>query len=263
MVTLSGRGLHGGGEAAVAFAREPGPLRLELGGGAHLLAECLTEGTFGASQLRCGGATLRTVEHLFAALAGLGIRDGLRIVVTGDEVPLLDGGALELCRALETLHVPARPPGLVVAREATLELDGSRYRFAPGPDVQVGVEVELPEHCAPRAEWRGERSDFVARIAPARTFALERDVEEMTRRGLARHVDPASVVVVGDRALHAAGSCAPDEPARHKLLDLIGDAYPYGGPPRGSLHVVRPGHSRNHAAFRRALDEGILRREPT
>ncbi len=262
-IVLSGRGLHGGKEASVALYRERGPLRIDVGGVARPLASFEPEGALGSTRIRSGAVIVGTVEHLFAALAGLGVRSELRVAITGDEVPLLGGGALEIARALRSLGIAPHEPDLVVEREGVLTIDESRYEFSPGLGVVVEVEVVLPSHCAPRASWRGDADDFVRRIAPARTFALERDVEELGRRGLARHVDPASVIVVGDDALYAAtftaSAPAPDEPARHKLLDLIGDAFAHGGPPRGSVRAFRPGHAHNHAAFRRALDEGILR----
>jgi UDP-3-O-[3-hydroxymyristoyl] N-acetylglucosamine deacetylase len=88
---------------------------------------------------------------------------------------------------------------------------------------------------------------------------MARDLEELGARRLAARVDPESVVVVAPDAIHAAG--APffgDEPARHKLLDLIGDLYLYGGPPRGGLRAARPGHGATHAAIERALELGVL-----
>ena len=262
MVTLQGQGIHGGKDASVTFVPDPGPLRIEVGGVASPLGDFEVEGALGSTSLRRAGATIHTVEHLFAALAGLGIRSDVRIVVTGDELPLLGGGALELARALAGLQITPRPPELVVVRGGVVRVDDSRYEFLPAQGVEVEVEVDLPSHCATRASWRGDARDFSTRIAPARTFALEGDIGELARRGLARHVDPASVVVVGSDALHAAGGSTPDEPARHKLLDLMGDAYAHGGPPRGALRAYRPGHARNHAAFRLAALEGILRREP-
>jgi UDP-3-O-acyl-N-acetylglucosamine deacetylase len=66
-------------------------------------------------------------------------------------------------------------------------------------------------------------------------------------------------VVIAEDAIHAAGApFAPDEPARHKLLDLVGDMYLYGGPPRGRVRAFRPGHAATHAAMARALDLGVL-----
>jgi UDP-3-O-[3-hydroxymyristoyl] N-acetylglucosamine deacetylase len=96
-------------------------------------------------------------------------------------------------------------------------------------------------------------------LAPARTFAREVDLEPLVRSGLARHVEPSSVVVLAPDAVHHAGlPFSRDEPARHKLLDLIGDLYLHGGPPIGSVRALRPGHAANAAAIERAFADGIL-----
>ncbi len=141
-------------------------------------------------------------------------------------------------------------------------LGRSRYEFAPRPRDRVEVEVclELDDARVTReARWVGSAEDFRQRIAPARTFALARDVEEIAELGLARRVDPASVVVLAPDAIHHAGRpFSPDEPARHKLLDLIGDLYLHGGPPIGWVRAVRPGHSANALALREALADRIL-----
>jgi UDP-3-O-[3-hydroxymyristoyl] N-acetylglucosamine deacetylase len=66
------------------------------------------------------------------------------------------------------------------------------------------------------------------------------------------------VVVIGAEILAAGRPFAPDEPARHKLLDLVGDLFLYGGPPRGSVAAYRPGHWATHEAVRRAREAGVL-----
>ena len=157
---------------------------------------------------------------------------------------------------------PARSPcpRLEVARAATFDVGPSRYDFTPGRDVEVRVSIQLDDaRLAGEASWSGGAEDFVTRIAPARTFALAHEVDELARRGLARHVDPASVVVIApDAILHAGRPFSPDEPARHKLLDLLGDLYLHGGPPAGRVAAFRPGHAANARAFRRAIAEGVL-----
>ena len=209
---------------------------------------------------RATGARLATVEHLFAALAGLGIFDGLIVAAEGPELPLLDGGARSWCEAIAQLCIARRGPRLRVARKAVIEVGASRYEFAPGAGVEVEGTIDFnDDRLSPRAHWTGDAADFVARIAPARTFALARDVEELVARGLAHHVDPESVVVIGPEAIHHAGRpFFYDEPAPHKLLDLLGDAYLFGGPPLGLLRAHRPGHAANTFALRRACEEGIL-----
>jgi UDP-3-O-[3-hydroxymyristoyl] N-acetylglucosamine deacetylase len=147
-----------------------------------------------------------------------------------------------------------------VARIATIRVDRSRYEFSPGEGVEVGVRIELDDsRVEAEALWAGSREDFRARIATARTFALARDLEEFVRDGLVRSVAPESVIVLGDDAIHCAGPpFLPDEPARHKLLDLLGDAYVHGGPPIGRIRAFRPGHTASAQAFREALERGVL-----
>jgi UDP-3-O-acyl-N-acetylglucosamine deacetylase len=135
----------------------------------------------------------------------------------------------------------------------------SRYEFEPGEGVSLRVAFETDDaRLARAASWDGDVHDFRARIAPARTFALARDLATIERLGLARHADPASVVLVMPDAIHCRGPFVPDEPARHKLLDLIGDLYLYGGPPRGTLSARRPGHGPTHEALGKARRDGIL-----
>jgi len=234
-------------------------MQLERDGVARTVDAFHASNTSFATAIACDAFELHTVEHLLAALGGLGIRSGCRVVVTGgEELPILDGASLEYVRALVSLELPWTPPLLRVARKGRLEIDGSVYELAPSDRVQVTVDVNLPPSCTRSASWDGEPRTFSAEIAPARTFALESDVPELGRLGLARHVEPRSVIVVSRDALHGQGDVAPDEPARHKLLDLIRDAYLYGGPPRGELRVSRPGHARNHAAFVKALAMGLI-----
>ena len=141
-----------------------------------------------------------------------------------------------------------------------IRVGSSRYECHPGtvPTVQVFLELDDPR-IAPTAGWHGDAGDFHARIAPARTFAFAGDTAELVASGLARRVDPTSVVVVAPDAIHSAGApFAPDEPARHKVLDLMGDLYLFGGPPIGTIRAVRPGHSSNVQACRIALATGVF-----
>jgi UDP-3-O-[3-hydroxymyristoyl] N-acetylglucosamine deacetylase len=255
---LSGLGLHQGKQSTVGFMAAPGPIAFERGGVVRELGVFRVGTTRRATDIACDAFTVSTVEHLLAGFAGLGLRSGCRVVLGGhDELPLLDGSAMTYARALLALELPTSPPSLAVSRPGLVEVDGSTYDFQPADGVHVSVDVDLPASCAPQASWDGHVQSFMG-IASARTFALEEDVAELNRLGLARHVDPASALVVSESTIHGSGVVLPDEPARHKLLDLLGDAYLYGGPPRGRLHATRPGHARNHRAFERAIAQGIL-----
>lgn len=206
-----------------------------------------------------GGPRVSTVEHLFAALDALGLLEGVVIDVEGGELPLLDGGAKAYGDALARLGAPCAPRRLRVAREAELAVGESVYGFSPAPVVRVEVTVDFSDpRVHARASWDGSALDFAERIAPARTFARSSDLVDLADAGLARHVDPESVVLIGDEILCAGRPFSADEPARHKLLDLVGDAAIYGGVPVGALRVLRPGHRANHEALSRARRDGIL-----
>lgn len=274
-VELEGFGLHGGRRARlVAYAR-PGPLVFRAGEREHPLAALRASGERRSTELHGEGLTARTVEHLFAALAALGLHEGVALELTGgDECPLLDGGARAYFDALCTLSLPPVAPHLTIVASGEVRVGASVYRFsAPvGADseTRVSVEVDFADaRLAPRAAWDGDVADFAQRIAPARTFGFARELGDLAERGLASHVDRESVVLVTDAAVLSAGPpFLPDEPARHKLLDLMGDLFAWGGPPRGHVHAERPGHAATHAAVADGLARGLLalaqpRVEPT
>jgi UDP-3-O-[3-hydroxymyristoyl] N-acetylglucosamine deacetylase len=261
-VVVSGVGLHSGASVRVTLMPHPGPVILASPDAEATLDDLTVASTARATTVESRDGRLRvgTVEHLFAALAGLAVHSGLRMLIEGPEMPLLDGGARAWCEALARLPLATGRPALRIAREAAYDIGPSRFELSPGDRVEVAVHVDLGDpRLDAEARWTGEAEDFVQRIAPARTFTLSRDVEELVRRGLARHVDPACVVVLTPTTvLHAGRPFAPDEPARHKLLDLMGDLYLHGGPPLGRFRAIRPGHASNARAIRRALDEGVL-----
>jgi UDP-3-O-[3-hydroxymyristoyl] N-acetylglucosamine deacetylase len=261
-VVVEGTGLHTGETSRVVLLARPGPVRLRVADVESPIAELDVVSTARATTVECGrgGPRVGTVEHCFAALAGLGVRQGVTIEVHGREMPLLDGGAVAWCRALGELDLAPTPPILRVAREAVLEVGPSVYELAPGDRVHVEVHVDFADaRIAPDASWDGDPADFATRVAPARTFALVRELDELLSRGLARRADPASVVVITPEAVLCAGRpFEADEPARHKLLDLLGDMTLVGGPPRGRIRAVRPGHAPNARALRRALEQGLL-----
>jgi len=261
-VIVEGVGLHGGAPARVTLRARPGPVALAAAGVEARIDQLEVVSTARATtvQARGAGAPVGTVEHAFAALAALGVTDGVSVAIEGPEMPLLDGGAAAWCEALARLGAPRGGRRLRVARAALLDVGPSRYELAPADSVDVQVRLEIDDpRIAPDARWRGDPDDFVARIAPARTFAMAHEIEELLRRGLARHVDPACVVVIAPDAIHHAGRpFEADEPARHKLLDLLGDLYLHAGPPLGRIRAVRPGHAANARAFRRAVEEGLF-----
>lgn len=264
-VRLEGTALHAGSRVAVTLSCEAGPIRWEQRGrDAPLDAFVVSRADRGvtiAATATGGRIVVDLVEHLLAALAGLGVRDGVRIVTDDQELPLLDGGARRFALALLAIDAPrGAAPSLQVARAATFTHGGSSYRFERADAMSVDVEVDFPAPVGrQRARWDGDPDDFLARIAPARTFGWESEAEALRAGGRAAAVDLESVVVFrADGSVLGGAPPGPDEPARHKLLDLLGDLALHGGPPRGSVTAVRPGHTATHAVIMQALAAGVL-----
>jgi UDP-3-O-[3-hydroxymyristoyl] N-acetylglucosamine deacetylase len=264
-VALRGVALHRGGPAEVRLAAAPGPLVLaQRGVEARLdaLRPVRTDrGVTVASE--DGRVRVDLIEHLLAAIGGLGIGGGLRIETDDDELPLLDGSARPFVEALRGLDIPRTGPLLRVTRAATLEHERSVYRFTPGAEIQVRVEIAFPAPVGEqRAAWDGDAEDFATRIAPARTFGWARELDALRAAGRAAGVSLESVLVLDERgAVAGCSPSGPEEPARHKLLDLVGDLALHGGPPLGVVDAFAPGHTATHAVVARALASGVLARD--
>ena len=255
--------LHAGRPASVTLSRFEGPTSLGAGGARVPLREArVVRADHGVRvALGPGGPEVDLVEHLLSAGAAPGRGAGARRAGAGGEVPLLDGGARAFSDALLSLGVPPSGPLLEVRRAFEARVGESRYELSPGAGRRVAVSIAFdhPRIGAQSARWEGDGPDFARRVAPARTFGFLRDHPELARAGRARAVDLDAVVVFDDEGpVPGCRLRAPDEPALHKLLDLIGDLALHGGPPRGSVRAHRPGHGATHEVLRRGLLEGAL-----
>lgn len=261
MIAIPGVGLHTGIASELRLIKTEGALSLN----GVALSELTFDGQLRSTRSTSkAGVEIKTVEHLFAALGALSIRSNLQIEVSGSELPIVDGAAAAFYDALSSLNLPSTPTRLVVARDDVIEIGQSRYELRCGEDVAISAEVDFEdERIEKSAQWLGSPSDFRFRIAPARTFAFERDLEHLAAAKLAHHVPRESVVLITRAEILSSGSpYRPDEPARHKLLDLIGDLFAHGGPPRGAIHALRPGHAATHAAMRIAFERKSLEFTP-
>jgi UDP-3-O-[3-hydroxymyristoyl] N-acetylglucosamine deacetylase len=159
------------------------------------------------------------------------------------------------------MGIPRDAPRLRVKRHGEVSVNGACYRFEPSQsvDLQVSVEFERANLGKQSARFSVNPRAFLLEIAPARTFGFQKDQPELLARGRARHVDPSSVIVFDEAGKTVSGDPPGErELARHKLLDLMGDLYLFGGPPLGSVRAERPGHTATHAAVRLALSQGTL-----
>lgn len=259
---IAGQGLHTGRDATVKLSKREGRVVVRCQGREADLAAMRVVGTERSTVIASADGSVRvgTVEHLFSAFGGAGVFEGVVIEIEGGEAPLADGGARAYVDELRALGVPSSEPRLRVVRDDVISVGDSSYAFATGEGIAMEVEIDFGDpRLDKHARWEGDAEDFRRRIASARTFGFEHEVSALLEKGLASHVSPESVVVIGkDRVLSSGAPFTADEPARHKLLDMIGDMYVHGGPPRGSVRATRPGHAATHEAVRLALDAGVL-----
>ncbi|MFM7753161.1 MAG: UDP-3-O-acyl-N-acetylglucosamine deacetylase [Cyanobium sp.] len=209
--------------------------------------------------LNLGGRRLATVEHLLAALAGTGLTQAA-IWVDGPELPLLDGSALPWVHLIAEAGL--RPLGPRAAaprldRPLTLQ-DGSSFVTAlPAAGLHLGAAIDFKQPAIGRQVLALPLSPrtFVAEIAPARTFGLLSQVEQLRAAGLIRGgaLDNA-LVCDGERWLNPPLRFA-DEPVRHKILDLLGDLA-LVGLPQAQVFAYRGSH-RLHTDLAAALEREL------
>ncbi len=202
-----------------------------------------------ATSLGCNGTAVATVEHLLAALYGLGV-DNVRVEVEGPEIPILDGSAASFAFLIRSARIRTQDsprPLLCVRRRIEIREGQRRIHVEPARRFQVSYAVDF-DHCLiGRQELHLPRLDpetFEREIAPARTFGFLREVHALRGAGLARGGSLDNTLVLGaTKLLNPSGLRWPDEFVRHKLIDLLGDLSLLGMPIQGHVHVERGGHS--------------------
>jgi UDP-3-O-acyl-N-acetylglucosamine deacetylase len=195
------------------------------------------------------GGAIATVEHAMSALRGLGVCDCV-VDVEGPEVPIFDGSALALVEALVPVLGPGEAgPDPIELREPVTIREGGASITATPTDSGVSYTYALdygPDSPIPpqTASWSGDPEEYRAEIAPARTFSLEREAAVANALGLFSRFRPRDLLVIGNDGRPIDNTWRfENEPARHKLLDLIGDVGLLGGPVRASIAAERSGHA--------------------
>lgn len=258
-ISCTGIGLHSGEKAVMTMKpAEAGTgimfERTDLVNGArHFPARFdLVSDTFLCTTMRnASGATLSTVEHVMAALAGCGIDNAL-VEVSGPELPIMDGSSeafvfLIECAGTEVLDAPRRY--VRVLRDVVVE-DGDKracLRPADGRRFRCEIVYDNARIARQEAALDLDGDGFKADVARARTFGLMEEVDGLRENGLALggSLDNA-VVVSGDKVLNEGGLRYDNEFARHKVLDAVGDLALAGAPILGAFDGYCSGHALNN-----------------
>ena len=269
-VACAGIGLHTGAPAGLRLLPAPEDAGIEIVrvvGGSRIAIPARpgsVVSTGRATTLGRDGVRAATVEHLLAALYGLGV-DNLRAELDGPELPALDGSAapfveLLLRAGLNEQAAPRRV--LALAREVEVR-EGERWaRAEPARSFALAYAIDYAHPAVGRQELAIEGDDpdrFAAEIAGARTFGFASELAELERAGLARGGSLANAVLFDERGVvNPEGLRWPDELVRHKVLDLFGDLALLGCRLRARIRVERGGH-RLHQALVSALAQEAVR----
>jgi UDP-3-O-[3-hydroxymyristoyl] N-acetylglucosamine deacetylase len=264
-VSLSGVGVHSGKPvtAHVNPADADTGIVFHLAGGTEIRALvseigatdfCTVLGNMAAEHVA-------TVEHLMAALYGLGI-DNATIEIDGREAPILDGSAAPFVDAfeqagIEQLHEKRRY--IRVVKPVRIDNGNSWAEFRPYDGTRFEVEIDFDTAVIGRQAFKSDidAKVFCRDIARARTFGFMRDVERLWAAGYALGSSLENSVVIGDdgSVINMEGLRYPDEFVRHKTLDAMGDLALAGARFIGCFRSYRGGHKLNAAALRHLLSD--------
>jgi UDP-3-O-[3-hydroxymyristoyl] N-acetylglucosamine deacetylase len=202
------------------------------------------------------GPLCSTAEHVLAALSGLGI-DNAVIEIDGAEVPIMDGSAAAFVTAIDeagvvTLPVPRRY--IRILRPVRVAADGGAFGelrpYSHGFRIELDIDFDHPLIGRQGLALDVEPATFREELARARTFGFMRDVAGLWSAGYALGASFENTLVINEnRLLNPEGLRYPDEFARHKALDAIGDLALAGAPLLGLYRSVRGGHKLNHAVL--------------
>jgi UDP-3-O-[3-hydroxymyristoyl] N-acetylglucosamine deacetylase len=261
---FSGRGVHSGRDVRLELIPAPAGTGILFvrtdAGGLEIPATLDHAGpSFYATVLQKDGVTVSTIEHLMAALYALQV-DDLRIELDAPEVPILDGSSkpwVDAIREAGRAELPVLRQYLTIVRPIELSHEEKTISVHPHPEYRVTYAIDFDHPSLGYQEltaslWTGEA--FAEKLAPARTFAFEHEVEALRRAGLGLGGSLDNCVVLGPTGPLNPPLRFPDEFVRHKMLDLTGDLSLLGYPMRGHVVAYRAGHDL-HARLARRIRE--------
>ena len=270
-VTLTGFGVHSGKPVSLQFLpADPDTgivfQHVDADGSGVEIRALVSE--IGATDLctalgDTAGRHVGTVEHVMAALMGLGI-DNVIVEVDGNETPILDGSAARFVEAIDQAGIEtleARRRYIRVTRPVRIESGASWAEFRPHDGTRFEIEIDFESPAIGRQAFASDITPDIFRreIARARTFGFMHEVEDLRDSGLALGGGLDNAVVLDEyRVLNSEGLRFADEFIRHKLLDAIGDLYLLGRPLLGAFTAHKSGHALNNRLLRAALADATL-----
>lgn len=250
--SLVGIGVHTGEKAAVYFKPAPANTGLVF----QKFGKILPDYSLHSNEegLRCssvgeGEGKILTVEHLLAALSGLGICN-LCIDVHGPEIPVMDGSSKEFVDLFKQAGIQEQNAEQRVFKvEEPIFCYEDTKAIAAYPDDKLRVayvmDYEHPALGTQAGEWAIDEQAFIQEIAPARTFCTEEEMEILKQSGMGKGGNFQNTLVYSSKGVIDNTLRFPDESLRHKVLDILGDLALTGFPIQAKIVAIRSGHSLN------------------
>lgn len=294
--TVTGKGLHTGLEIEATFCPAPENhgykiQRIDLDD--QPVIDAVAENVVASNRgtvVAKGDVSCSTIEHAMAALYAFGI-DNCLIKVNAPEIPILDGSAMPYVKEIERVGIEEQKADKeYYVVKSKIELadpeTGSKIMVLPDDEFSVEVKIDFDSPVISNQYASMEHvSEFAQEIAPSRTFVFVRDVLPLLKAGLIKGGDLNNAIVIYDSPLSQSELDniadqmrvprkevstfgfvndfplnAPNEPARHKLLDVVGDMALIGRPLKGKVIATHPGHLIN-AKFAKQIRREIKRQE--
>ena len=257
-LVLYGTGLHSGKKTGLLF--QPLPPRSGILFGSISSDEVVpahldyVQTTEFATSLKKGRAIAKTIEHLMAVLHAYRITNLMVKMI--EEIPIMDGSALEFCKIVEEAGVEEqeeRVDELVIDRRLEVVQKNKSLIIEPAEVFSVHFFLDYPPPIGQQAfDFTLENEEvFRDQVAPARTFGFLKDVEMLEKMGMGGGGRLHNFILLDDGKIVNTELRFPDEFVRHKILDLIGDFYLLNRPIRGRVTARLTGHTENIALMRK------------
>jgi UDP-3-O-[3-hydroxymyristoyl] N-acetylglucosamine deacetylase len=254
-INCEGIGLHSG--KTVQMTLKPAPagtgvvfIRTDLANAEIRALASNTSATSYATTLSGNNASVKTVEHLLAAFAGLNI-DNVYVEINAEEVPIMDGSARPFVKLIADSGIMTQKmyqPVLKVIQPIAVHEGNKQLAIWPAETTSISYFIDFnhPMLKEQSLQYQPTEEMFLREVSEARTFGFMSDVRTLQANGLAKGASLDNAVALGeDSVLNKDGLRFRDEFVRHKILDLIGDLSLVGMPIIGHIVAHKSGHSLN------------------
>ena len=270
-ISFSGIGVHTGCSVTLSFlpAKEGTGLvfeRVDLPGKPRIPASVeYVVDTARSTALGIGSVRINTVEHVLAALHACGI-DNAVLQVSAAEMPIGYGSSLPFIKMIEEAGVveqSAQKPIFQLTEPLYYSAGDIHIVALPSPEYRISYTLHYPGSEALKSQYTSHiitEDSFKKELASCRTFALYNEISQLMDRGLIRGGSLENAVVIKDDVIFSKdGLKFPDEMARHKVLDMVGDLALVGLPFQAHIIAIKSGHQAN-TAFAKIIYNALSRR---